>query len=421
MYLNDLLNLKSKSIVLFFVFLNTTICLYNNYDYLSESELYKSAWQSDFYCFSVASKIINNTPRELYNQEEQYSIQGQLITSSKEFSRRGLMPFVYPPFVAQLLLPLSSLDYLTAYKFYSVTSLFIIISSSIIMLCFLGFSTIQLLFILLCILGFKNVFIDTIIGGQFSVIGFLISIILLISIKLQKWTVFGLCLSILSYKFPLFLVFGILSLYFYNTKIIGGFLIGLLSLYLLSSIQLGYYWPLTYYNYAKNYSYGSLAYGSVPFYPKNGAGLYQQLYLIMSNTFYPRVLVYLLFGILLLYPLIKQRKTLSKYSTEAQVNLMSCCLIISIFLSIQCISYDTAILIPPLVFLYSSMKSEIVKNQFILLASLSSVLMMFPEPKEYYGSLLPYFIVTSLWMIFIYYWRLYKHDSKALTVDKCIS
>lgn len=199
--------------------------------------IYGSWTGGDYSCFYIAGKILNdNPPDKLYD----FHLQNELLHSLlPKISITEELPYVNPPFFGLIFKPLSRLPFLVSYFSWVLISCFIYI---------FGFKLLWKTLdsipsessVLLLVLSFEPFIMETILGGNTSIVGYFAVVLYLYFEDLNKEILAGSSLGILLYK-PTFLIIIVpMVLIARKTKILLGFCICSIVLVLLSILTVGF-------------------------------------------------------------------------------------------------------------------------------------------------------------------------------------
>jgi hypothetical protein len=330
----------------------------------------------DFICFYLAGKIAREAPAELYN----FSVMRSYI----EAMLAGLpipapnLPFAYPPYVAVGFALLSMFNFQTAFLLWSALSLSCA-GVSLYLLCSATHCRRQeIITFVLWIAAFAPFTVYTLAGGQTSGVGMLILAGFVWASLKRRPFLAGLILGLGAYKPPVFLVLGLLSVLRRERRIIGGALCSIGTLLVIGVATLGLAPTLAFFEQATRYVYGAQVTTTGLTLPVHqGVGLLSLLHRISPVP----GLAWLLHGGLALCLIsLAQRihKRLDSQSSSQRMLSLGFDISVSLFLSVQMIRYDLAMLIVPGVLFASAALSTPARGPTVALVL--GLLLFYLEP-----------------------------------------
>lgn len=310
----------------------------------------------DFLAFYNAGRVFDRDPAQLYNFDIQWDVQREIFKNHPIIASRPL-PFVYPPLVAIPFQYLSRIEFSNAFVLWAGIGTLVYIIALLILGSVLEEKTSHKLAIVLLGLGFAPFTALSIISGHMSFIGVFVFTTVFWALRNQQSFLAGLLLSLSYYKPPLFLVFVVFSFFQRDCRLIGGFLLGGITLTGLSIAIVG--WPtfLFYLQQLPNYRYGGQVNAGIVFVPKQGAGLLSAITALLPGQYdQARKIFLVVAAIVVAWVIYKFPKRASGDSAFAiqfalQVSL-------SLLLSLQMVDYDLSLLIVPILIVGSTLWRE---------------------------------------------------------------
>lgn len=286
----------------------------------------------DFLAFKIGGEIYSKNPSKLYDLEYQREYR-ETVYSDSIGPIKGELPFVYPPPVAALFSLLAELSLETAFYITSALALSAMFFSTLILKAKVRWFCISL--------GFIPFYLNTVWGGQLSWLGiFIFALVSQLALSNKKLLV-GLVIGLGFYKPPLFLFASLYFLVRFRTQFFKGAVISGVSMLLLSVILMGFENLIEYFSVASSYSYGQDLSPDLSLPVNQGAGVFAFISSVLENSklsYFALVSLYLFF----LLPAWKKKRTIN----AGELAFVLTC---SVALSIQCIKYDLALILIPLI------------------------------------------------------------------------
>ncbi len=296
----------------------------------------------DFIAFYTGGKSLQDNPNQLYDITYQNAVRDRLFSDSGA-SYQKTLPFVYPPLVAVFFSLLAKLPFASAYYLYLTFSATITVVLLLYLCHVAGVLKRYKFLVPLMIAGFIPLSMNTLMGGQISWLG--LAIVTLLYLLLRRGNDFsaGLIMSLSYYKPPLFL-FMLIALLLWRGKRFGmGFVTGGVILILLSLLSVGWEGCVAFLNAATGYTYGQELVEGVMLDHQQGAGIFGLLISLFVNPVVAGGILAILF-FCSLFAVWKLQPTST--SDEHAPLWFAWVTLLSVGLSIQCVRYDLALLLP---------------------------------------------------------------------------
>jgi hypothetical protein len=310
----------------------------------------------DFLCFYVAGKMFNEERENLYNLKRQFEIQKTYIPTPEALP--GVLPFVYPPFVAAFFSVFSRLDFAEAYGYWTLCSIIFFATGLFVLIETFNPSPIRRLYLYLFIGSFVPFIVNCLGGGQTSTFGFLLVALFLHFIKNQKFAFAGIALGCGVYKFPLFIVLGLCLLILGKLKVVLNAFLSSSLIMILSMSLIGRKMGIDYLSVLSNYRYGGKIVNDIEMPINQGVGYFSFISSIFKNQLSIAYMV-LLISILVVLVCCKYFQKIQRVNRKCDdIYLLSVCVSLSLFFSLQMINYDLTILLAPLIAIISKCNSR---------------------------------------------------------------
>ncbi|MEM6820817.1 MAG: glycosyltransferase family 87 protein [Verrucomicrobiota bacterium] len=296
----------------------------------------------DFIAFYMGGLCFVEDSRRLYDASFQKEVRDKLFRDSgKQYEK--VLPYVYPPLVAAGFALLTNFSYSTAFYIYLLVSVVVGVGALLWLVIELGIRTHGWYWILALIAGFFPFSMNTLMGGQISWLGMAMVSVVIILLRRGFDFSAGVLVSLSYYKPPLFLFLLVVLLICRGISFLKGFLVGGVVLVGTSFVFVGWEGCLGFLQAASGYTYGQELPEGVELDRNQGAGVYGLLTVVLGKAFWAGLALMLLFGLALIATYQNRPKVLD----SEQANLwFAWVIMISVGLSIQCIRYDLAILLP---------------------------------------------------------------------------
>ena len=360
----------------------------------------------DFVCFYLAGQAAANDHSNLYNWENGRERQRALLNHPA--GKEWVLPYVYPPPFALLLIPFGKLDFLSANLAWIGFSLSLAFLSVFLVLSQSRFSRRQRIYASLSLLAFTPFTLDCLAGGQTSALGMLILAGIYYLTKKGRKFGAGLVLGFGYYKPPLFLFLALAFFLQKRWRLIGGALVSGFSLVLLSVIYLGSAGFIKYLEITKRYLYGRelIPGGVLP--PEKAVGLLSFLVSnLPGNYAIAWTLYFVFFALALIFYLITLNRLDSKPVKDRSFDIRYALgITLSLLFSVQMCTYDVSLLFIP--FLLTVEPIIRLGKQPAGLIGLALVLFLFLTPLvdqiEFAGIIIkPVMLLMISWITYLFY------------------
>ena len=304
--------------------------------------IYGSWAGGDYSCFYIAGKILNdNPPGKLYDFHSQSELLHSLLP---KISRTEELPYVNPPFFALIFKPLSRLPFMASYFSWVLIS------------CFMYIFGFKLLWqtldsipaktsALLLVLSFEPFIMETILGGNTSIVGYLAVVLYLYFENLNKEILAGSSLGILLYK-PTFLIIILpMVLIARRAKILLGFCICSVVLICLSVLTVGFEICVEYLRFLLGVSTSTLS-GEEIFRTWKYVDIFSFSQLLFGSITLPVLILIVIISLIPFIFLIKKWWGLSGLNKGGRELLNASALTLTTILNLHFGIYDTVILVP---------------------------------------------------------------------------
>jgi len=264
-------------------------------------------------------------------------------------------PVAYPCIACKFFSLFSSLSLLHAYYVWLTISFVLALLALLLVFDSLELSMPKKLLFFLAALAFTPLSIDCLAGGQTSCVGLLIYALVFILLRSGRDFRAGLVLGLGLYKPPLFLIFSLFTLLHRRWRVLQGAVLMGLILLLLSYLIVGTSGLMSFLHSASSYLYGKQLISGVELPPDQGVGFLAFLLLLFDGWSTGGWIAFVLLAGLLVsivYRLGDYGSSCSRQSRNFDL-LFALELSLSLFLSVQMIKYDVAIMLIPLSILAS--------------------------------------------------------------------
>jgi hypothetical protein len=302
----------------------------------------------DFLCFYVAGRSARLNVEDLYDYETAYRIQQKIVAGTNV--RTGYLPFAYPPLVALLFAPLSSLSLQSAYLVWMAFSSLLCGAAVLLILHHMPIPKGTKILFFIMAFSFVPFLINCLGGGQTACIGLLAVALVFSLLKSNRDLAAGITLSISYYKPPLFLLLVLFMILHKRWKMLGAFCIAALLLIAGSIAMVGTDGFTGYLQTVSHYTYGQEIFRGVSLPPNKGAGLYALLTMGMKSHPQAAKVIFAIIAIFLLaaaYSIyIRGRQDVRKsafFDLSFALEVVA-----SVLMSLQVLYYDLTILLAPM-------------------------------------------------------------------------
>jgi len=295
-------------------------------------------------------------------------VRDQIFSETGESYHR-VLPFVYPPVIAAVFSLFAKLPFVNAYYLYLILSLLAGGSMLLILCRDIGILKKHRILIPLMISGFIPFAMNTLMGGQIAWFGIALVSALYLLLRQERDFSAGLVMSLSYYKPPLFLFMLIVLLLWQGKRFWIGFATGGATLIFLSLLFVGWEGCLGFLDAATGYTYGQELAEGVELDRQQGAGIFGMLASLFPKPTIAGSALFFLFMISLFSCWKLKPHTPSANRTPLWFSWVS---ILSVGLSIQCIRYDLALLLPAF-FIMLSCIHKLENRRLVLLLILSTI------------------------------------------------
>lgn len=321
----------------------------------------------DFIAFYVGGRLFREDRQGLYDLEYQREYRDRLLGASAE-ARTGQLPFVYPPLVAALVSPFSRLPFQRAFAAWTLLGLLLSAFSLVLVARASGASAVvPVPLILLFSFAFLPYSMNALAGGQIAWLGMVLLAVLTAALLDGRDGLAGGIMSLSYYKPPLFLLLLIVLCLARGRRLVLGFVGGAAILTAATVALLGPGGLAEYIGTVSRYTYGQELLEGVTLPPSEGMGLVALLVTWTSSMEATLAILALPFLVI-----VGVGRRLLRPGRRGETLLgLVLSMTATVGLSLQCIKYDLALLLLPMILAVAYLGREPNRLGFAALLPLS--------------------------------------------------
>lgn len=299
----------------------------------------------DFIAFYVGGRLFEEERDRLYDLGHQREVRTEFLGPANA-AVEGELPFVYPPLVAAMVVPLSRLPFQEAFLVWSLIGTLVSLAGLVLLAKGSGASEqVPMPILLIFIVGFVPYSVNAVFGGQAAWVGITLLSLVSVAVLGEKDVMAGAAMSLSYYKPPLFVLLFLSLAFGRKRRFLAGFGGGAALLIGLTWASVGTEGLIEYWGTASRYVYGRDVLAGVQLPPSEGMGIVALGVSLLPSASW--VLVILAVPFFLVTAL--GARLLADGRRDARHLGLLLSVTASVAFSLQAIKYDLALLLVPIV------------------------------------------------------------------------